>query len=208
MGSGPAFGDLLDEEEPAVTPKVPVEESPIDVPVKKPATAVPGKLPQKKAKGEEKSPPIMQAAKTEKNGKLTTEKREPVHFESKGLRGLREKGTVELIEEVIITQGELRLEADRAQIYYDEDQKEVVKVVAVGNVKIENVEQSTGEKMKAYSNQVLFNNKDRTVVMEGNARLWRGSQAVIRGKKITYEVDSGWIKADRVAGELQPEEKK
>lgn len=207
-----AKADLLDEEdEPIVTPKNPEQKpsetdpsvppkSKTDVskptPVKPDAPSIPPKKPATKPG----------KPKPGKTGE--PEVREPVHFESKGLRGLREQGTVELIEDVIVTQGDLRMEADRAQIYYDENQKEVEKVVAVGNVKMFNVDKSTGEKMKAYCNQVQFLNKDRTVIMEGNARLWRGTQSVIRGKKITYEIDTGWIKADRVAGELQPEEKK
>lgn len=209
IGHGTSFADLLDEDDPQVIPKGPVEDGPKDKPTVKPTVkpvpVSPGKTPAVPGKDLGKTPPVKPQEKP--NGKAGSAKQEPVHFESKGLRGLREKGTVELIEDVIVTQGDLRLEADRAQIFYDEDQKEVAKVLATGNVKISNVEQSTGEKMKAYSNQVQFNNKDRTVVMEGNARLWRGSQSVIRGKKITYEIDSGWIKADRVAGELQPEEK-
>jgi lipopolysaccharide transport protein LptA len=215
---GSAMADLLDEEEePAVVTPKPVPETPENKPVPKPAPrttddgegsnsnskAAPAKPVTKNpaAKGQPTAPGV----KGNKDDVGTP--REPVHFESKGLRGLKEKGTVELIEEVIITQGELRLEADRAKIFYDESQKEVARVLAEGNVKIFNVERSTGEKMRAFSNQVEFLNKNRTVIMEGNARLWRGTQSVIRGKKITYEIDSGWIKGDRVAGELQPEEK-
>lgn len=218
--NGSAMADLLDEEEeaPVVTPK-PVPEEPEKKPVLKPA-------PKSTDDGEDDDSNSNSKANPQKPGEKSPSTkgrptapgvkgakddvgapREPVHFESKGLRGLKEKGTVELIEEVIITQGELRLEADRAKIFYDESQKEVARVLAEGNVKIFNVERSTGEKMKAFSNQVEFLNKNRTVIMEGNARLWRGTQSVIRGKKITYEIDSGWIKGDRVAGELQPEEK-
>jgi lipopolysaccharide transport protein LptA len=213
-----AMADLLDDEDeaPIVTPK-PVPSAPEKKPVLKPtpkatdsdaasdanSKASPIKPGTKNPSA--KATPTAPGVKSNKDevGAPT----EPVHFESKGLRGLKEKGTVELIEEVIITQGELRLEADRAKIFYDESQKEVARVLAEGNVKIFNVERSTGEKMKAFSNQVEFLNKNRTVIMEGNARLWRGTQSVIRGKKITYEIDSGWIKGDRVAGELQPEEK-
>lgn len=215
--SGSARADLLDEEEeaPIVTPK-PVPEESEKKPVLKPVpktSDVEGSGSNSKAaptKPGTKNPPAkgQPSAPGGKGGKDDVgAPREPVHFESKGLRGLKEKGTVELIEEVIITQGELRLEADRAKIFYDESQKEVARVIAEGNVKIFNVERSTGEKMRAFSNQVEFLNKNRTVIMEGNARLWRGTQSVIRGKKITYEIDSGWIKGDRVAGELQPEEK-
>ena len=216
--TGPAYADLLDEEEetPIVTPK-PAPDEVVKKPVLKPVpkstdeegddSANSKTNPQKPpTKSPTKGTPTVPGVKSNKDDVETP--REPVHFESKGLRGLREKGTVELIEEVIITQGELRLEADKAKIFYDEGQKEVARVVAEGNVKINNVEQSTGEKMKAFCNQVEFLNKNRTVIMEGNVRLWRGTQSVIRGKKMTYEIDSGWMKGDQVAGELQPEDKK
>lgn len=218
--SGPVLADILDEEEPVVMPKPKMDDDqakPAQKPV--PAPAAPGKgavkEPSTAPKQQPKQPESKSGAKTEpgkkndQNGKKAEPaKNEPVHFESKGLRGLREKGTVELIEDVVVTQGDLRMEADRAQIFYDENQREVMKVVATGNVKMFNVDKSTGEKMKAFCNEVHFLNSERTVVMEGNARLWRGTQSVIRGKKITYEIDSGWIKADRVAGELQPEDTK
>jgi len=207
-----ANADLLDDEEeaPVVTPK-PAPEEPEKKPVLKPAPKSSddsdAKSPKNPAtKSPAKGQPTQPGKKNNKDE--VGSPKEPVHFESKGLRGLRDKGTVELVEEVIITQGELRLEADRAKIFYDEGQKEVARVVAEGNVKIFNVERSTGEKMRAFCDQVEFLNRNRTVIMEGNARLWRGTQSVIRGKKITYEIDSGWIKGDRVAGELQPEDKK
>lgn len=211
--NGSAKADLLDEEEeaPIVKPKpVTEEKKPVLKPVPKTtngndASSANGKPLKPGTKNPPaKGQPTVPGVKGDKDDNAA---KEPVHFESKGLRGLKEKGTVELIEEVVITQGELRLEADRAKIFYDEGQKEVARVLAEGNVKIFNVERSTGEKMKAFSNQVEFLNKNRTVILEGNARLWRGTQSVISGKKFTYEVDSGWIKGDRVAGELQPEEK-
>ena len=132
---------------------------------------------------------------------------QPVHFESKGLKGLREKGMVELVDDVIVTQADLKLEAQHAQVFFDEASKDVLKVIADGNVKIYGVDENSGEKFKAFGNQAVFLNKDRIVVLEGNARLWRGEDSVIRSKKITYEMETGWIKADRVAGELVPGDK-
>jgi lipopolysaccharide transport protein LptA len=139
--------------------------------------------------------------------KPTGRDKQPVKFESRGLKGLREKGWVELESQVVVTQANLRLEADKAQVFYDEAQKDVQKVAAEGNVKISNIDENTGEKLKAYGDQVVFHNKDRVVILEGNARLWRGEDSVIRGKKIIYELDTGWIRAERVAGELSPQDK-
>jgi lipopolysaccharide transport protein LptA len=129
----------------------------------------------------------------------------PVHFESVGLKGLREKGMVELSQDVLVTQDEMRLESDYAQVFFDEASHEVTKVVAQGRVRINGVDQNSGEKFRALGDRAVFLNGERTVVLDGNAKLWRGEDSVIRSKKITYEMNTGWIRADRVAGEVQTE---
>ena len=138
----------------------------------------------------------------------------PVHFDSRGLKALRDKGMVELMQDVVVTQGEMRLEAEQAQVFFEEgarDKKDrgLVKVIAAGHpVRIFGIDENSGERFRAFGNQAVFLNRERTVVLDGDAHLWRGEDAVIRSRKITYEMDSGWIRADRVAGELQPSEQK
>ncbi|MBM4251046.1 MAG: hypothetical protein FJ146_03670 [Deltaproteobacteria bacterium] len=127
----------------------------------------------------------------------------PVHFESMGLKGLREKGMVELSQDVLVTQEDLKLESDYAQVFFDEASHEVTRVVAQGHVRINGVDQNSGEKFRALGDRAVFLNSERTVVMDGNAKLWRGEDSVIRSKKITYEMNTGWVRADRVAGEVQ-----
>lgn len=131
----------------------------------------------------------------------------PVHFESNGLKGLREKGMVELVQQVIVTQEDMKLESDLAQVFFDEASHEVVKVLAQGRVRINGVDQNSGEKFRALADKAVFLNNERTVVLEGNAKLWRGDDSVIRSRKITYEMGTGWIRADRVAGEVQSDGK-
>ena len=205
-----AHADLLDEEASTISLDKDEPDSgnpspngqktpPKDV---RPSEALP--TPSKRAST---APSKTDLTKSKNSKKNQAKSKEPVHFESKGLKGLREKGLVELVDNVVVTQGDLRLEADKAQVFFDEAAHDVVKVIAEGNVKIFNIDENTGEKLKAYGNQVVFLNKERRVIMEGNARLWRGDDSVIRGKKITYEMDTGWIRADRVAGELSPSEK-
>lgn len=212
-----ARADLLDEEDPTVKatptqtstatgngtakepkePKSPKAEPAIKEPTPHPkgtAATGPGTTvipPKKPGKG---------------NGKGKKDK-EPVHFESKGLKGLREKGMVELVQDVVVTQGDMKMEADHAQVFFDEANHEVKKVVAEGNVKVNGVDENSGQKFRAYGNQGVFLNKERTVVMEGNVKLWRGEDSVVRSKKMTYEMDTGWIKMDRVTGELAPGDK-
>jgi len=130
-------------------------------------------------------------------------KREPVHFESMGLQGLRSQGLVNLLDKVVVTQGDMRLEADKAVVHFDQKTEEVNRVVATGNVKIFRTDPETKQKVRAESNEVLFHNIERKVTLKGNARLWRGKD-LVRGKQIVYELDTGWIKADRVEGVVQP----
>ena len=131
----------------------------------------------------------------------------PVFFKSEGLKGLREKGTVELLHNVVVTQGEMKLESERAQVLFDEGSHQVRKVIAEGNVRIDGVDENSGDKFKAFGDRAVFLNSERTVVLEGNAKLLRGEDSVIRSRKITYEMNTGWIRADRVEGEVQAEEK-
>jgi lipopolysaccharide export system protein LptA len=205
-GKSDQLDDSGEDEEPlgeptTTKPKTPT--GPTAPTIKKPVPSLPDDEPE--AAHPSRSGGTVLAPKggaTKKND----DSKQPVHFESKGLRGLREKGTVDLIENVIVEQGTMRLEADHAKVYFDEAAKDVTKVVADGNVKMFKIDEDSGENIKAFGNEVVFDNSARTVVLEGNARLWRGAD-LVRGKKITYEMDSGWIRADRVAGEVHPPEK-
>jgi lipopolysaccharide export system protein LptA len=211
--SSPAFADLIDDEpttEPSIQPIQPTQPKaktnlPSDSQSVKPVKKIfePTSSPTPKKSGATSG---VLAPKGPKNGKQKSKKKDgtqPVHFESNGASALQEKGTLELLDNVVVTQGSMRMEADRAKIFYDEDKKDVDRVVAVGNVKMFKIDEDSGEKIQAFGDEVVFYNKKRTVTMAGNARLWRGAD-LVRGKKITYEMDSGWIRADRVIGEVHP----
>ncbi len=202
----PVFGEIIDEDTPlpAVKPQTPTEANPT------PAKPTPGKVAPKEApvkKPPSKEPPGKPKSSPKGVKPATSEPQEklPVHFTSLGFKGLREKGLVELVQEVVVTQGEFKLEAENAKLYFSEHSRDVQKVLAIGQpVKITNIDPNTGERIEAFGNQVLFNNEDRVVLLEGNAKIKKGQNSTIKGKKITYELDSGWIKADRVAGEVSP----
>ena len=131
--------------------------------------------------------------------------KKPITWQSIGLRGLKESGTVELIDEVLVSQGSLNVTADYAKVFFDNEESEVDKVVAEGNVKMSKVDEGSGERIKAFGDRVYFLNGERKVILEGNARLWRGGN-LIQGKKIVYEMETGWVHADRVSGEVRPGE--
>lgn len=105
---------------------------------------------------------------------------------------------VELSQDVLVTQEDMKLESDYAQVFFDEASHEVTRVVAQGHVRINGVDQNSGEKFRALGERAVFLNSERTVVLDGNAKLWRGEDSVIRSKKITYEMNTGWVRADEL----------
>lgn len=221
VGGAPLLADIVDDDEapakpitPAIEPNKPagssgetLDSSPSKVKKGGKAASLPKDEAEKPA-----SAPSSGAVLAPKGGakkKAPSEKsdgQQPVEFQTDGLNGLREKGYVELEKNVVVTQGSMRLEADHAQAYYDEVTRELIKVVCDGNVKMFKTDEDSGEKIKALGDSAVFMNKERKVTVEGNARLWRGND-LVRGKKIVYEMDSGWIRADRVAGEVHPTDK-
>ncbi len=223
--AGSVRADLLDEEEPVTKPEPQPQPPPAPVPSPEgepqsgaesaPPKPAKGPTPHAKSTSGTSTTTVIPPKEGGKNGKKTAKpkKEEPVHFDSKGLKGLRDKGMVELMQDVVVTQGDMRMEADHAQVFFDEGAKDkkdrgLIKVIADGNpVKIYGIDEHSGDRFRAFGNQAVFLNKERTVVLEGNARLWRGDDSVVRSKKITYEMNTGWIRADKVAGEVVPNDK-
>lgn len=133
-------------------------------------------------------------------------RREPVQLKSKGLRGTKDKGVVELSEDVVVTQGDLQLKANHAKVYFDEKADEVTQVVVTGNVKVTKASDDPKDRIVANGNEGVFYNSERKVTLKGNAQLKRGDD-VIKGKQITYELETGWVSVDTVEGVMQPGEK-
>lgn len=130
-----------------------------------------------------------------------------VKFWSKTLSGFRQRDTLALEEDVVVTQDDIRLEADKATIFFEAGRTDVKEVHAVGSVKFSRVDPETGQPIRAEGKEAIFNNAKRTVVMKGDPILNRGDD-VVRGKVIYYDLTNGWVKADRVEGVVQPSQKK
>lgn len=129
----------------------------------------------------------------------------PVQFEGEGFSGFRKQGTVELLKNVKITQGDFGLEADRAKVFFDTSTDEVKTVIASGHVRVRKKDPKSGELIMADSDVAEFAAKDQIVTLKGHAKLVRGKD-VIKGAVIQYDMKTGWIKADKVQGVVQPQE--
>jgi len=130
-----------------------------------------------------------------------------VKFWSKSLSGLRNPGALMLEEDVVVTQDDIRLEADKATIFFEPKSREVREVHAVGAVRFSRTDPDTGQPIRAEGREAVFDNAKRLVTMKGEPILHRGDD-VVRGKVIYYDLKNGWVKADRVEGVVQPASKK
>ena len=199
----PALADLVEEVEdldrPSRPEQLPTPGASSSPPPKRPVTND-GRAPSPKAQPQEKS--------KSRSGKRTKgAHRASVQFESKSLQAMKDQNRVMLKEDVVVTQEDFRMEADEATIYFDPRTREASKIIASGRVKVFKSDAETKQRIKAECNEAVFYNQDRKMVLRGNAKLWRGDD-LVRGKQITYELDTGWIKAERVEGVVQPGGKK
>ncbi len=201
--TGPVYGDLLDVEdldnqknEPKPLPQK--EETPAKAPVKG------GAAPKKEtAPGAEKKP----AAKKQK-----PTSKEPIRLKSEGRSTYsRDGGIIHLVKNVVITQAELRFQADEAKVHLNQshqnEEDNVDRVEVIGNVQIAKFSDDPNEKLTAKGERAFFYNEKRKVVLIGNARLWRGGH-LVKGKQISYDLDTGMITVDRAEGVVKPGEGK
>lgn len=141
------------------------------------------------------------AQKAKENEKL------PVTFQGDELSGFKKQGTLELHNNVIVQQGDFLLRAKHAIVYFRAQDDEVDRVVADGQVQISKIDPKTGDQVRSQSESAEFKAIEREVVLLGDAQLIRGNDH-INGHKIRYNLDTGWVKASKVKGIVQPSEQK
>lgn len=191
----------IEQNKPKQTPDAPAGTPTVKTPDKKPSS---GSQPQT----------IGSPTKASQTSKVGQEKagseKEPVNFTGGGLSISLQKGqkTVELVKtpekDLVITQGDLRMESDKAIVFFDNKSDEVSKVEATGNVKLFKKDPETGKPVRAFAGKVVFHNNTRKIILSQNPRLWRGEEQQLTGKRITYELDTGWIRVDEAEGVMKP----
>ena len=130
----------------------------------------------------------------------------PVEYKSEGIRAAKEANIIELKKDVEVKQGDFKMNANSAIIYFNGETEEVKEVIAEGNVKIYKGAPDTGGVVKARGNKMTFDAEKQIVIIVGNARLWRGDD-LMKGRKIIYNMKTGWVNAEKVEGIVQPREK-
>jgi lipopolysaccharide export system protein LptA len=130
------------------------------------------------------------------------DRKKPIKWSATGLKASRDGKIVDLVNNVVVVQGNLRMTANKARVFFNRND-EVDRVEAEGDVKVNKVAQDPKDRVSARGNRAIFYNTERKVILTGRAALWRASD-VVRGKQISYNLDSGWITVDNVEGVVQP----
>ncbi len=196
-----AFADLIDDLNAPILPQKPaVSPSPLEDPSQKEE-----KKDQSEITEDVKSPPKKSGKKNAKEESGKPEDKE-IELYGKTLKAYKQKGYMEIIDDVLIKQGDLELMSDKATAFFEKDNKQnkVDKVIATGNVKIKKFNYETKENMRAFAQEAIFYNKKREIHLKGEARLFKGKDKV-RGKQIIYNLETGMIEVSEVEGVLQPQ---
>ncbi len=115
----------------------------------------------------------------------------PIHIVSDRMETDSKEKWVEFIGNVVATQQESVIKAERLKIFYISDSgsaadsDSIKKIIADGNVKI-----VTGTKM-ATANHAVYTADDRVLVLRGNSKAWSGEN-IVTGNKITLFLDEDW----------------
>lgn len=192
-----------EKEKPASKKEVPRVEDLIPPPAPSPAPATEQTI----------IPPPAPSGEGSKAPKVSKEQRRnaPIHLQSDGTSTYsRNNLVVQMEKNVLITQEDLRLQSNAATVHLAEGKTEnngVKSAELTGKVSISRNSNDPAERMNARSDKATFDNNAQTVILEGNARLWREG-SLIKGEKITYEITTGMIKVDRAQGVVQPDKVK
>ena len=168
--SWPVFSDMIDDLEEIDEIVVPEKKAPSEKKSKTPSSNK-GTVskPSEAKKSSQTDSEQKSKKKTERKNKDSSKK--PIHLKSDGDTTIsRNSGEIKLVKNVVITQDELRLQADRATVVMDESDKEnkIQKVEVDGHVKVSKFYEDPSEKITAFGDKAFFYNKDQKVKLIGN----------------------------------------
>jgi lipopolysaccharide export system protein LptA len=126
-------------------------------------------------KGDEKGPMA-------EKGFGFTASRDPIDITSDSVEANQKQNTVTFKGNVVAKQGDATLYANTLVIIYDPDTKKLKEMIAIGNVKIVQLER------RATSQKATFQQDENKAVLEGGAVVREGEN-IIRGERVIFYVE-------------------
>jgi len=111
-----------------------------------------------------------------------TASRAPIDITSDTVEANQKQSIVTFKGNVVAKQEDFTLYANTLVIYYNQDTKKIKEIMAIGNVKIVQLER------RATSKKATFHQDENKVVLEGETVVREGEN-VIRGERVIYYID-------------------
>lgn len=158
-----------------------------------------------KTSGSSPSTASSQASASANKAEREARRKIPIHLASEGTSTYSQNGSsVHLEKNVVITQDDIRIQANEAKIKMGKESGGVELAEMIGKVSMVHSSKDPAERITAYGDHAIFENNNQLITLEGNARLLRDGH-LVKGDRIIYEIISGMVKVDRVQGVVRPE---
>lgn len=138
----------------------------------------------------------------------------PVYFQGDWADGSKKKGILKLIGNVLISQDNLTLKSDKAQLIQKNDKiksdsapnakSTIQQAVATGNVRIYKGTASLSPEIKASCDKVEFDIEQKILTLTGHSKVWRNAE-YIHANSIEINLDSGDIHLSEPQGTIDPQ---
>ncbi|RMF96239.1 MAG: lipopolysaccharide transport periplasmic protein LptA [Candidatus Schekmanbacteria bacterium] len=121
----------------------------------------------------------------------------PINITSDRMEAYNKKDLIIFYGNVKATRGDTTLWADRMDIYLDKSNKKISKIVALGNVKV-----NQGDK-NAVAEKGTYFDKTQEIVLEGNPLVWQKNN-VLKGSSISLHLDQDRIVVNSAKVKIEP----
>ncbi len=128
----------------------------------------------------------------------------PIEVEGDLVTGVREKGVLNLVGNVKITQDDAKLTSDKATVFSEPGTTRAQRALARGNVKFKKKPTESVPPLRAEADELEYFVADRRIRLFGKPRVWRGAE-LIQGKEIFVELDTGAVTIKGARGIVEPE---
>lgn len=131
---------------------------------------------------------------------LKSDTEQPVYIDSDTQTLDMQKNQVTFAGNVKLTQGSIKLDADRVVVYRDAKTGEMVRVMGYGTPARFQQTDDDGKLLKGKGNTLDYKIKEDTITVTTNAELQQDKN-IIKGSEIVYTIGSQHLKANSSKGE-------
>ena len=121
----------------------------------------------------------------------------PIHITSDRMEGFNKKNLIIFYGNVKAIRADTTLWADRMDIFLEREEKKIDRIVAFGNVKVNQ------EDRNAKATKATYFENGMKIVLEGNPQVWQ-KEDVMKGDKITLFLNEDRVLVETADAQIRP----